>query len=98
MGRGSYEVKARKGLIRMHVETSGGAIRSLSITGDFLLYPEDILWRIEERMRGVGLEEAPDALRRLFEELGARLVGASPQDFVEALRGALREAGGREDP
>ena len=90
--RGVFEVKARKGLIRVEAEARGGRVESVSILGDFFLYPEDSLWRVEEELRGVGVEEAPRRLEQLLAELGVRLVGAEPRDFAEALRGALMEA------
>ncbi len=92
LGRGVFEVKARKGLIRVEAVVREGRVESVSIRGDFFLYPEDSLWMVEEKLRGVGVEEAPRRLEQLIGELGVRLVGAEPRDFAEALRGALRRA------
>ncbi len=84
---GVYEVKARKGLIRARVEVSGGRIVDARLTGDFFLYPEDALWGLEERLRGTSVNR--EAIRRVvegfLEETGARLVGSTVDDFVEAI-------------
>ncbi len=85
---GVYEVKSRKGLIRVQCVSSEGVIKNIRITGDFFIYPEDSLWLLEEGLKGFkissidGLEKA---LRELINNRGIELVGSTPRDFAEAI-------------
>lgn len=86
--------KARKGLIRVRItlDKLSRKIMDVRITGDFFMYPEDALWRLEEELRGARLgEEVAERVGRALE--GVRLVGSTPDDFVETVLAALRQAG-----
>ncbi|RLE98601.1 MAG: lipoate--protein ligase family protein [Thermoprotei archaeon] len=96
----AYEAvkKARKGLIRVKivVDERSRRIADVRITGDFFMYPEDALWKLEDELRGAALDasEVTAKVRRALE--GVRLVGSTPEDFTEAVLAALRGAGVRE--
>ncbi len=84
---GIYEVKSRKGLIRAKCRGSGGVIAELDITGDFFMYPEDLLWRVEEELIGVRIDydEIYRRLDEIFRSLGIVLIGSRIDDFVRAI-------------
>lgn len=84
---GVYEVKARKGLIRARVVVEDDVIRDVWITGDFFIYPEEALWMLEERLRGVRIvwDEILGVIEGFFREHGVEAVGSSPRDFAEAV-------------
>lgn len=89
---GACELKARKGLIRASVTVEGGRISRASITGDFIIIPEDAVFGLEDSLRGAeasrdGVREA--VLRALS---GASLVGCSIDDFVEVILCAMGES------
>ena|GEM_PF-470128 len=91
---GVGEYKAKKGLIRATVvlDDSGSIIRSARITGDFFLYPEEALWRIEESLPNTKISDLETKIRKLFAELNIILVGSSVEDFLEAFRRAVENA------
>lgn len=95
----AYEAvkKARKGLIRVRilVDERARRIADVRITGDFFMYPEDALWRLEEELRGTALDAAEVAYKVRRALKGVRLVGSTPEDFVETVLAALRSAGVR---
>ncbi len=87
---GVCEVKARKGLIRAKVSVYKGRIVEASITGDFLISPEEAVFTAEERL--TGLEATEDAVRKVVSEAlsAVQIVGATLDDFVDALLCAMR--------
>ncbi|MCC6002734.1 MAG: hypothetical protein LM590_00130 [Thermofilum sp.] len=92
--RGIGEYKARKGLIRVSVtlDERGTTIREVRITGDFLMYPEEALWSIEEKLSNTEINELETKVRKIFHELHVTLVGSTVEDFLEAFRNAIENA------
>lgn len=91
---GECEVKARKGLIRAKVVVVNGRISDVSITGDFLMSPEDVIYEVEDSLKGA--EADKDAVRSILTRVmaGAELIGATVDDFVDAIVCAMSgEAG-----
>ncbi len=74
-------------LLRIIVEVSRGRITDVLISGDFFLEPYSSLRLLEEELIGSRLER--DELSRkivsFFSKFNVRLVGAKPEDLVEAL-------------
>lgn len=97
-GKGAFELKAKKGLIRARVEVSGGRIAAVRFTGDFFMYPEDAIYDLEKVLEGSPAD--PDAAGRLLEEFfrsrSVQLAGSSVDDFKKALMMAVAEAVGSE--
>mgnify|MGYP001772666196 CR=1 FL=1 len=87
---GECEVKARKGLIRVRATVRNGRISDISITGDFLVSPEDAVFEAEERLQGV--EASVEAVRSAIREslATAEIVGATVDDFIDAVTCAIR--------
>jgi len=84
---GLCEVKARKGLIRVRTEVAENKISDILVTGDFFMYPEEALWKLEEALRGIEVDygKIRKVIERVFRELNVALVGASLDDFVNAV-------------
>ncbi|ADL18954.1 hypothetical protein ASAC_0547 [Acidilobus saccharovorans 345-15] len=82
---GTCEVKARKGLIRVSSEVVGGVIARVSITGDFMVIPEDKVFELEESLVNTRFDrgEVSGVVRRVLQ--GSSLVGCSEEDFVDAI-------------
>ncbi len=89
MGESSY--KAPKGLIRVNVESKSSKIAAITITGDFFMYPEDLLWELEKRLVGARTtrEEVLNRIREFYKESNVLTPGVSPEDFTEAIVRAL---------
>jgi hypothetical protein len=87
---GYCELKAKKGLIRVSSEQHNGKIKSISITGDFMIFPEDVIWELEREL----LET--DANEKSINEIvtkhlsNAKLMGSTINDFVEVIICSLK--------
>lgn len=92
---GIYEYKAPKGLIRVTARVVEGTIDDIRISGDFFIYPEDFIYLLEQRLRG--LKADPGAIGKAVEDLflseNVEGVGVSISDFKAAIISAVREAG-----
>lgn len=87
------EFKAPKGLIKVEVELAGDKISRILISGDFFMYPEDALERLEQALIGskVDRKSLMDRVENFFDSSGARTPMVEPEHWVEAI---LRAAGG----
>lgn len=92
---GIYEHKAPKGLIRVTVKVLDRVIEDIRIAGDFFIYPEDSIYELEKRLRG--LKADPGAVSRAIEDLflseHIEGIGVGVDDFKTAIVNAIREAG-----
>jgi len=87
----SADYKAPGGkLVRIRLKEEQNQIRSVKITGDFFLLPEESLGKLEKMLEDAPLSEA--ALRllvdRFFRGTGAQGLGVSSDDFVKAILAA----------
>jgi lipoate-protein ligase A len=90
----SADYKAPGGkLVRIRLKEDQGQIRSVEITGDFFLIPEESLGKLEKMLEDVPLREAELRLLmdRFFRGTGAKGLGVSPDDFVKAILSAREE-------
>jgi hypothetical protein len=85
MKEASY--KAAKGLIRVRLEMEDRAIKALEISGDFFLYPEDMLWELERFL--VGKTVARDSLiaeiAGFYNRFEVKSPGLEPEDFANVI-------------
>ena len=85
MKEASY--KATKGLIRVRLEVEDRTIKTLEISGDFFMYPEDMLWDLESFLLGKKLDR--DSLVTEISDFYARFSvnspGVTPEDFVNVI-------------
>jgi lipoate-protein ligase A len=79
-----YKVPGGK-LIRLQADLNGSRIVRVAINGDFFLYPEDRIAKLEKALAGKELDKA--ALQSIVEkELeGCEMVGISPEEITNAL-------------
>ncbi len=87
------EFKAPKGVIKVELELTGDAISRISLSGDFFMYPEDALGRLEQVLVGVKArrESLLAAVLDFYSSTGAKTPMVEPEHWVEAI---LRAAGG----
>jgi hypothetical protein len=87
----SADYKAPGGkLVRVRLKEEQGLIRSVRITGDFFLVPEESLGKLEKMLEDVPLREGELRLLvdRFFRGTGAQGLGVAPDDFVKAILSA----------
>lgn len=85
---GESQHKAVKGIIKISVNTDRKIIRWINISGDFFLYPEDMLWELEKKLVGVNTDEVLTTIREFYKEKGIVSPGVTPKDFAEAIKKA----------
>lgn len=90
---GYAEFKAPKGVIKVELEVSDDKISRISISGDFFLYPEDALEKLEQVLVGVRADRGSllEAVKRFYDLTGAQTPMVEPEHWVEAI---MRAASG----
>lgn len=77
-------------LIRIRLAEERDTIRSIRITGDFFLVPEESLGKLETMLVDAPMREAElrVLIDRFFRATRAQAIGASADDFVKAILAA----------
>jgi len=83
-----YKVEGGKS-IRPRLVLKSGKISSVRIYGDFFFYPEEELMALEEALLGAGVGEVCVFNKTASTERKITLLGATPQDFTEAILKAI---------
>ncbi len=84
----SVDYKAAGGkLVRVRLQEDKGKIRSLRLSGDFFLVPEESLVKLEKMLIGVQLQEPElqQLVDRFFETSRIQTLGVTRDDLVKAL-------------
>ena len=85
------EHKARKGLIRFEIDEEGGIARSVKISGDFFIYPEETVEELEKSLEGREIFKLEDAIDEFFKvNFEGEMPYITVEDFKIALKNALR--------
>jgi len=92
MGKGFFEYKAKKGLIRVNVTVSNKIIKDIRFSGDFMLHPEDVIWELENALKGktIDVEKLRKTVEEVFQDVV--FVGSCVDDFVYVLGKAVEVA------
>jgi len=88
--KGEFKVKGGK-LIKCRIDLHEGRIKNIKITGDFFMYPEDAIEKMEEALKGVEFEkkEIRNAIENSLKDV--ELIGVSIDDFVTVMMNAATE-------
>jgi len=80
-------------LVRVRLTEEEGKVKSVQISGDFFLVPEDSLPTLEKMLDGTLLQEADlrKTIFRFFETSQVQSLGVSGDDLVRALLSAKEE-------
>jgi len=80
-------------LVRVRLMEEEGEVKSVQISGDFFLVPEDRFPTLEKMLEGTPLQEADlrKIIDRFFETSQVQSLGVSGDDFVRALLSAKEE-------
>jgi len=84
--KSAYKVPGGK-LIRATIETEGGSLTNVSITGDFFMYPEKGIDIINTSLAGESLDEAGLAskISKTIQENQINIIGATAEDFAKTI-------------
>jgi lipoate-protein ligase A len=83
-------------LIHVSLNLDKHCIRSIKITGDFFLHPEEAILDLEKALHNIPLPIHDEDLKHRI-DLGltrTHLIGATPQDFYEVIKEALHATEG----
>lgn len=90
-----FAVRKVKGgkLVRVRLIHDGESVRSVRITGDFLLHPEETLVDIEMGLCGIPIAAGRDSFLGVVNEVAKRrnahFIGFSAEDIADLLEEAL---------
>lgn len=87
------ELKVPNGkLIRVSLSVKEGKLSKVVITGDFFMHPEEVIELLEMKLNGVSADRKSitKAITNFFKEGEVKILGASPEDFVQVIMGALK--------
>ncbi len=89
---GYAEFKAPKGVIKVELLLSGDIISSISFSGDFFVYPEESLEKLEESLEGVKVDkkELLVTVKKFYDSTGTKTPMLEPEHWVEAILRATR--------
>ncbi|MBS7655085.1 hypothetical protein KEJ50_01060 [Candidatus Bathyarchaeota archaeon] len=87
-----YKVPGGK-LIKVLTSIKNDVIEEIKITGDFFLHPEESIEILEQKLKGMKIEEE-SLIKNIINEFfkSKTLIGASSEDFFLAVKGALSKA------
>lgn len=73
-------------LIRVRAEIEGDILMDVNITGDFFIIPKKSISELEEKIRGLRLDEAVllEVVEDYYSEYGPESPGVTPRDIVDA--------------
>lgn len=82
-------------LLRVTVEIDEriNQLENVMFTGDFYMHPEEEIHTLEDALRGTTIDESEfkRIIMSFFKKEGLKILGASPEDFLDILKTALRE-------
>jgi lipoate-protein ligase A len=84
---GKADFKAGK-LIRVKAKFQGKKIIEIEINGDFYIYPEDSIEKIENALKGKSIEDAKKIINEIME--GAEGIGIDADSLILAVEEAWR--------
>ncbi len=87
------EFKAPKGVIKIELDLAGDKISKISISGDFFMYPEDSIEKLEQMLKGTKAdrESLLETVGKFYDSTGTKTPMVEPEHWVEAI---LRAVGG----
>ncbi len=77
-------------LLRVDVDFRRNKIREVKISGDFFLYPEDVIIKIERKLKGKrvddGFKTVKETIQKIINEENVQMIGLSVDSIVNALK------------
>ncbi len=82
-----YAVFKSQKLLKISLEHDGSRVQSVTIHGDFFLYPEDAISSLESALQGVALEKEKleNAISTALSQTGAEAFGFNAPDLASAI-------------
>ncbi|RJS85573.1 hypothetical protein CW702_00955 [Candidatus Bathyarchaeota archaeon] len=92
MGKAVYKVEGGK-MLKVWADKQGDKISKVTITGDFFLHPEDLIYDLERSLVGqlLDVDVLERFISRFLKDRGGTLLGASPKDIARCIVMALED-------
>ncbi len=74
----------------VHARVMGNVLDEVVFSGDFFAYPEDSIVVLEEKLKGLGLEEALETIDKVLGD--TMLLGISIDDLKEGVKKIFEQA------
>lgn len=80
-------------MIKVELNLAGGKISRVSLSGDFFMYPEEAIEKLETAMSGVKADRCSllAAVQRFYSSTGVQTPMVEPEHWVEAILRAVGE-------
>lgn len=75
-------------LVRVKIDFEGELLKSVQITGDFFLHPEEALETLEAALREIRFDEVEKKAEEVLSSHNLMLVGVTPADLSEVINSA----------
>ena len=74
-------------MLKIFLETKNDKIEDIKITGDFFIYPEEEIVKIEEALRGQELDEVAlrETIQNVVDKESMELFGINAEGIVTAI-------------
>jgi lipoate-protein ligase A len=94
MGEGKAEYKVPGGkMVKVNLLTKNETILDLKISGDFFMYPEEAIFRLESHLKGKGINSVlPQVINEFLRKRRVKLLGITAEDLAEAIYIAYEKA------
>lgn len=85
------EFKAPKGVIKVELKLEGNKISEILISGDFFMYPEDALEKLESSLIGVKADRKTllSEVKEFYDSADVRTPMVEPEHWIEAIMRAV---------
>lgn len=80
-------------MIKVELELANSKISDISISGDFFMYPEESIEKLEQGLRGVEIKKKKllEAVQKFYSTTRAQTPMVEPKHWVEAILRAVGE-------
>ncbi len=81
------EFKAPKGVVKVELELLNERISRISFSGDFFMYPEEAIEKLEESLKGVRADEKDlrAVVKKFYTSTGTKTPMLEPEHWVKAI-------------
>lgn len=86
--KAEYKIPGGK-LLSCELDIEDEVIKTIKISGDFFMHPEDAINELEETLLGTPIQSYQNRILKFFEKRKITLYGVSQQDFITVIQLAI---------
>jgi hypothetical protein len=86
--KAEYKIPGGK-LLLCEIDIEDEVIKTIKISGDFFMHPEDAINELEETLLGTPIQSYQNEIINFFQERKITLYGVSQQDFITVIQLAI---------